>query len=80
VQSDAVTASDRSSTVARAQYREGDVVYLNVLDAQRSVLQAQRTAVQLQGARAAATVNLIRALGGGWGEMPAPIQPALAKQ
>ncbi|MNC56698.1 Outer membrane protein OprM precursor [compost metagenome] len=78
VQSEAVTASSRASTVARAQYREGNVVYLNVLDAQRSVLQAQRAAVQLQGAQAAATVNLIRALGGGWGDKSAPIVPTLA--
>ncbi|VVM83249.1 Multidrug/solvent efflux pump outer membrane protein MepC [Pseudomonas fluorescens] len=78
VQSEAVTASGRASTVARAQYREGNVVYLNVLDAQRSVLQAQRAAVQLQGAQAAATVNLIRALGGGWGDKSAPIVPTLA--
>jgi len=26
--------------------------------------------VQLEGVRAVSTVNLIRALGGGWGDMP----------
>lgn len=80
VQAEAVSASDRASTVARAQYREGNVVYLNVLDAQRSALQARRTAVQLQGAQAAATVNLIRALGGGWGDTPPAAGPVLARQ
>jgi multidrug efflux system outer membrane protein len=35
------------------------------------VLQARRTAVQLQGVQAASTVSLIRALGGGWGDAKA---------
>jgi multidrug efflux system outer membrane protein len=39
-----------------------------VIDADRSVLLQQRVAVQLDGERARSTVNLIRAIGGGWGE------------
>lgn len=66
-QSQAVEASGRAAKVARAQYTEGDVIYLSVIDAERTALQSRRAAVQLQGAQAAATVNLIRALGGGWG-------------
>jgi multidrug efflux system outer membrane protein len=66
-QSQAVDASGRAAKVARAQYSEGDVIYLSVIDAERTALQSRRAAVQLQGAQAAATVNLIRALGGGWG-------------
>jgi multidrug efflux system outer membrane protein len=62
-----VDASGRAAKVARAQYSEGDVIYLSVIDAERTALQSRRAAVQLQGAQAAATVNLIRALGGGWG-------------
>jgi multidrug efflux system outer membrane protein len=42
-----------------------------VIDAERTVLQSQRAAVQLAGVQATSTVNLIRALGGGWGDMPA---------
>jgi len=68
-QSDAVKASDRAAQISRAQYTEGDVIYLNVIDAERTALQSRRAAVQLQGVQAAATVNLIRALGGGWGEV-----------
>jgi len=37
-----------------------------VIDADRSVLQQRRVAVQLDADRAQATVNLIRAIGGGW--------------
>ncbi|NML27668.1 efflux transporter outer membrane subunit [Zoogloea dura] len=65
-QDQAVAAAERAARLARLQYREGAVSYLNVLDAERSVLQQQRTAVSLDGERARATVNLIRALGGGW--------------
>lgn len=67
-QSLAVDASARAAKLARAQYTEGDVIYLSVIDAERTALQSHRTAVQLEGAQAAATVNLIRALGGGWGD------------
>jgi len=36
--------------------------------------------VQLQGVQAASTVNLIRALGGGWGDVvPQPVQPAIGQ-
>jgi multidrug efflux system outer membrane protein len=66
-QGQAVEASARAARLSQAQYHEGDVIFLNVLDAERSVLQARRAAVQLQGQQAVATVNLIRALGGGWG-------------
>ncbi|MFJ3468791.1 efflux transporter outer membrane subunit [Pseudomonas sp. NPDC090201] len=71
-QARAVEASARASTIARTQYDEGNVIYLSVLDAQRTALQSRRGAVQLQGGQAIATVNLIKALGGGW-EMP--VQP-----
>jgi outer membrane protein, multidrug efflux system len=75
-QDEAVKASNRAADLARVQYEQGAVSYLDVIDAQRTVLQARRTAVQLQGVQAAATVNLIRALGGGWGDASAPAVPA----
>ncbi|MDR8402286.1 efflux transporter outer membrane subunit [Paraburkholderia sp. USG1] len=63
----AVAASSRASQLSQHQFDEGAVNYLDVIDAQRTALQARRSAVQLSGAQAVATVNLIRALGGGWG-------------
>jgi multidrug efflux system outer membrane protein len=72
-QAQAVDASGRAAKLAQVQYTEGDVIYLSVIDAERTALQSRRAAVQLQGAQAAATVNLIRALGGGWGNS-APIK------
>jgi len=68
-QDDAVNASQRAAHLSQAQYEAGEVGYLNVIDSERSVLAARLQASQLQGSQAVATVKLIRALGGGWGEM-----------
>lgn len=70
-QNDAVVSAQRAEHLSQTQYREGQVSYLDVLDSERSVLLAQRQASQLAGSQAVATVNLIRALGGGWGDGPA---------
>lgn len=68
----AVGAARRAAELSQIQHREGAIGYLAVIDADRSVLQQRRSAVSLDGERARATVNLIRALGGGWSvESPA---------
>ena len=79
-QNDAVAAAARAQHLSEAQYREGQVNYLDVLDSQRTVLAAQRQASQLAGSQAVATVNLIRALGGGWGDVKAADAQQVAKQ
>lgn len=71
-QNDAVQAAQRAEHLSQTQYREGQVNYLDVLDSERTVLLAQQQASQLSGSQAVATVSLIRALGGGWGDMKAP--------
>jgi multidrug efflux system outer membrane protein len=63
---DAVVSAQRSAELADKLYRSGRTSYLDLLDAQRNLANAQRTAVQLRGARASTTVALIRSLGGGW--------------
>lgn len=68
----AVEAARRATAIAEARYRAGAVNFLEVIDAQRSQLAIERLAVQIEGSRHTATVALIRALGGGWGET-API-------
>jgi len=57
--------------LSRTQYQEGAVNFLDVIDADRTVLQSQRAAAQLAGLQTVSTVNLIRALGGGWSTAPA---------
>jgi multidrug efflux system outer membrane protein len=63
---DAVASASRALAIAQARYRAGATGYLDVLDAQRSLLLVQRLETQIRGARAGSTVALIRALGGGW--------------
>ena len=75
VQGDAVQSAARAAKLSQVQYREGSISYLEVLDADRAVLQRRRTAVQLDAERAHALVDLIRALGGGW---DAPGEPDAA--
>jgi multidrug efflux system outer membrane protein len=79
-QGDAVKAAERAQHLSQTQYREGQVSYLDVLDSERSVLSAQVQASQLAGAQAVSTVNLIRALGGGWGDMKPGTTEQVAKQ
>jgi multidrug efflux system outer membrane protein len=64
---EAVASAGRALAVAQARYRAGATGYLDVIDAQRSLLAVQRLETQIRGARAGSTVALIRALGGGWG-------------
>jgi outer membrane protein, multidrug efflux system len=63
---DASASAGRALTIAQARYRAGATGYLDVIDAQRSLLSIQRLDTQIKGARATSTVALIRALGGGW--------------
>jgi outer membrane protein, multidrug efflux system len=65
-QDDAVVSSQRAAQISRSRYDAGMVSYLDVIDAQRTLLSAQREATQIRGARSVSTVALVRALGGGW--------------
>jgi NodT family efflux transporter outer membrane factor (OMF) lipoprotein len=63
---DAASAARDSQTIATNRYREGAVNYLDVVTAQTAELQAERNAEQVRTRRLQASVDLIRALGGGW--------------
>ncbi|MBE0612066.1 MAG: efflux transporter outer membrane subunit [Burkholderiales bacterium] len=52
--------------LAEVRYREGADDLLTVLDAQRTLFQAQDQLAQLRLARLQASVGLFKALGGGW--------------
>ena len=64
----AVANARRAAELATDRYRSGIVSYLEVVDASRDALQAERGSAQLAGQRLAVTVQLVKALGGGWGE------------
>jgi len=59
------TELDRSR-LAQLRYTQGASSYLDVLDAERALFTAQQALVQVQAQYAQNTVNLYRALGGGW--------------
>ncbi|MET0267143.1 MAG: efflux transporter outer membrane subunit [Duganella sp.] len=65
-QSASQVAAARGYLVARARYERGVSTYLDVTDAQRSALAADRAAVQITTQRLLATVAVARALGAGW--------------
>jgi NodT family efflux transporter outer membrane factor (OMF) lipoprotein len=69
VQAAAVKASRDSVTITNNQYRGGTVNYLAVVVVQAGALANERAALAVQSRRLVATVNLIKALGGGW-EVP----------
>jgi outer membrane protein, multidrug efflux system len=74
----AVEAAQRALDLSRQQYDKGAVTYLDVLDAERTLLSDQEVSAQLSGARLQASVQLIKALGGRWGhEYDQPKVPAM---
>jgi hydrophobe/amphiphile efflux-1 (HAE1) family protein/NodT family efflux transporter outer membrane factor (OMF) lipoprotein len=64
----AVVSARRSADLATDRYRSGIVAYIEVVDASRDALTAERANAQLAGQRLIAAVQLIKALGGGWTE------------
>jgi outer membrane protein TolC len=66
VQQEAARAARESVTLTVNQYKAGTVSYLNVVQVQATQLSEERNTVVLLGRRLAATVALIKALGGDW--------------
>jgi NodT family efflux transporter outer membrane factor (OMF) lipoprotein len=79
VQADAVKAAEESVSLTTNQYKAGVVSYLNVVVAQTAALNNEVTAVSIQNRRLAASVLLIKALGGGWDASMLPDDNALAR-
>jgi NodT family efflux transporter outer membrane factor (OMF) lipoprotein len=71
---DSVDAARASLDISTAQYKAGVVSSLQVITAQATLLQSQRSAVDLVTRRLNASVQLIEALGGGWdaSRLPTP--------
>jgi len=62
----AVASSQQYLNLANDRYRLGIDSYLNVITAQTTLLSNQRTAVNLRMEQMTASVQLVKALGGGW--------------
>jgi multidrug efflux system outer membrane protein len=78
----AVSSAQRAEQLAQARYRTGLVTVLEVVDAQRTRLQAERQHAAVLNQQLLASVGLVKALGGGWqadskktaaGERPATV-------
>lgn len=70
---EAVVDTRHALDIAMNRYREGIASYLEVVTAQTTAQQVQLEELNLRRRRLQASVNLIRALGGGW----APEQPSV---
>lgn len=66
LQEQAVASARQSMSITNDQYQAGAVAYLNVLIAQSVTLANEQTALNIYGKRLAASVLLVKALGGGW--------------
>jgi len=62
----AVDAAQRSLDFSMALYKQGAADYLTVVTSQTALLQTQLEALNLDTLQLTASVDLIRALGGGW--------------
>ena len=66
LQREVVAAAQRAVELTNNQYQAGVVSYLNVITAQATLLSNQRTEANILSRRLAASVALVKALGGGW--------------
>lgn len=65
-QREQVKAAETALELTQIRYREGLVNYLDVLEAERTVLNSETLLVQTERARLTDMVGLFKALGGGW--------------
>ncbi len=78
-QASALENADKATQLATARYKSGLVALIEVIDAQRTSLQAQRQALQVLNTQMLTTVALIKALGGGWSERELTGDPATSR-
>jgi outer membrane protein, multidrug efflux system len=69
------SSAERASQLAKTRYESGTSPYLDVIEANRTVLTIQRGTIQTSGQRFAATVSLVKAIGGSWEQSQTVIMP-----
>ena len=72
IQGEAVSAARRSLEFSMNQYRAGTISYIDVVTVQTILLANEITAINILGRRMAASVLLIKAIGGGWNSAALP--------
>jgi NodT family efflux transporter outer membrane factor (OMF) lipoprotein len=76
----AVKSATITLELASNRYREGAVNYLEVVTAQAAALAAERNALELHNRQLRTSVELIRALGGGWSQKQTESKLMVSKQ
>ena len=71
-EANAVKSAQATTHLSLIRYREGATNYLDVVTAQTAELRAEQTALSLETRRQQASIDLVRALGGGWQETDLP--------
>lgn len=74
-QQQATTAQRRLAALAQSRYRNGVANYIEVLDAERNLFEAEQTLISARRTELENLVALYIALGGGLGETPEPAPP-----
>jgi NodT family efflux transporter outer membrane factor (OMF) lipoprotein len=72
VEQRAVASAQHSFDLSNARYKGGATSYLEVITAETALISNERTLTDLQSRQFAASVQLIRALGGGWDSSQLP--------
>jgi outer membrane protein, multidrug efflux system len=62
----ATEAAREADTLARQRYETGEIDFLSVLDAQRTLLGLEESLLSIQSDRTSSYIQLYKALGGGW--------------
>jgi multidrug efflux system outer membrane protein len=66
VQQKALSSARLSANMSKELYKKGLTTYINVITADRAVLDAENTNIGITGQRLLYSISLIKALGGGW--------------
>jgi NodT family efflux transporter outer membrane factor (OMF) lipoprotein len=74
-QAGAVESAERSTSISTNRYKGGVTTYLEVITAQTTQLANERTAADITTREFAASVQLVKALGGGWDATKLPPTP-----
>lgn len=79
IQAGAAASAQLALDVSLNQYKAGITTYLQVVTAQATALSAQRATADLLARRMTASVQLVKALGGGWDSAALPAAPDLRR-